>query len=709
MKKDKLSIIHLEDNIDDQKAFKILFESGIKLSLISFFTETFSNTKEYLNKNKEFTPELDFELIQFSTVPDFVDAMICFEDKDRKSIFHLSNNCQSTILFIFDYYLPDKLPSIIVNEMPFEAWFAALFPHIPVLKLTSGDPDKTSPICASEVFLSKGDIDNPEKFIRQLSQYYSQWWKPHFWISLEKYAKQTGRTSWHTPGHNAGSAFQMSQFQRGFYNSYGYLTFFTDLSVSVDTLGDLSEPDLPAPLKQAQQMSADIFGAEDTFYITNGTSTSNKAMLMTLLKPGETVLLDRNCHKSVHQAIVMSGAKPIYLIPAYNEKLGIWSPLSMDELIKNITRQHDKKPRILILTSCSYEGILYPIQKISQFCEDQGIIFYADEAWAPYLRFHPAYSYYYNQRLTRYNAIDGGAHFAVQSTHKALAAFSQASMIHISKRFRSILEECDTGEWDWLQERFSFKKRGSYSRFKHTLSEMLRYWHSTSPHYPMLATLDKSAIQMRLEGMHLLEERIGWVEHYRKRSENIVGSCFIDKEHIIGPGDFDGYFKDPLKIVIGFKEPIKGKRFKQALSDEYHIQWEKSTQGCIEFLVTIGTTKADIKKLFLEVVPKYATCLKCPNTSDLTFDEKLASGQVVVSPRDAVFSSGELVQIEKSIGRVAAQMLVPYPPGIPLFLPGLEITERMVQAVNNAIDVGSYHDVHGIYHDSGKNYIKVMA
>ena len=117
-------------------------------------------------------------------------------------------------------------------------------------------------------------------------------------------------TSWHTPGHNAGHAFSRSLFLQGFRHEYGAMTFRADLSVSVHSLGDLSTPESRTPLADAQRLTSEIFGSAQSCYITNGSTTSNKAMLMTLLRPGETVLLDRNCHKSVHHAVVMAGAIP---------------------------------------------------------------------------------------------------------------------------------------------------------------------------------------------------------------------------------------------------------------------------------------------------------------------------------------------------------------------------------------------------------------
>jgi arginine/lysine/ornithine decarboxylase len=712
-------VVHLEDRKSERLKFKKIFNARIREAIITFFKDQYSyKTLNPDFKKSDFTPKINIELAQASTVEEFQSLLV-------KKPGCTTNVGSSVLFFVLDYFVVEskesvdkevELPHCWIDGVRFNVWLKKYYPHIPVLQFTIGEPNVVTQISGWE-YEPKTMLDNPNELPKIVMQYCESWWKPTFSKALEKYGQKTGSRSWHTPGHNAGSAFFHSQFQKGFYSSYGASIFQTDLSVSVEHLGDLSEPDFNSPLKTSQERSADIFGSEETFYITNGTSTSNKALLMALLKPGETVLLDRNCHKSVHQAVVMSGAHPIYLTPAFNKKLGVWVPLSITEIQKKIEAfyEKNKKPRILILTTCTYEGIIYPIEKIATMCERNGIIFYADEAWAPYLRFHPTYADNSSKDDVRYNALDGGAHFVAQSTHKALAAFSQASMIHISKKFRSLFDKGPNKEWSWLHERFNMGGKGYYYKFRHELLETLRYWHSTSPHYPMLATLDRSGIQMRVEGTRLLEERISWVGNFTKDVNAVVaGGCVLDKEHIVGNFDqksFAQYMKDPLKLIIGFKNKEAGTRFKNILNQQ-HIQWEKSTVDCIEFLVTIGTQSRDLLNLW-DVIRNNSNLLGRPdpeNYNESDFDFKTASGQIKVLPRDAVNSIGELVSIDKCKGRICAQMLVPYPPGIPVFLPGLVISDQMIEIVKDAVSNGSEHDVHGLFknREDSKLYLKVM-
>jgi arginine decarboxylase len=526
-------------------------------------------------------------------------------------------------------------------------------------------------------------------------------------------------TNWHTPGHNSGNSFDYSPFLHGFHDAFGSMTFRTDLSVSVESLGDLSTPEGHTPLSEAQRQASEIFGSAQTCFVTNGTSTSNKAMLQTLLRPGETVLIDRNCHKSVHHAVVMSGAVPRFLPARYNARYGIWGPVALEDLEAELSRPTApaSKPRMLILTTCTYEGVLYPIWEIGRLCEKNGILFYADEAWAPHLNFHPFYTQEFPGRApVRYNAVNElcGAHFAVQSTHKALSAFSQASMIHVSTRFKRLLEDDSIRPFRWLRRRFGLHGHGSYEKFSHDLHEFLRYWHSTSPHYPMLATLDIAGIQMRLEGLKIIEERLHWVAAFKQRVARLCGlpedECFVGLGGITGDGpgwERQGYLQDPLKMILSFRNEKSCRRFEKQLL-KARIQWEKSTPVTILFLVTAGTVEEHFEYLY-RVCRQLYDCIGLPEEEfRIPSIPAAISEQAVVLPRDAALCDGELVLLEESEGRICGQMLVPYPPGIPVFLPGLRITRPMIELIRDVVETEGPAAVHGLFTRGKKYFVEVL-
>ncbi len=616
----------------------------------------------------------------------------------------LSENAKNCCLFLIDDQI-DNTPfnQLILDGMTLTQWFLTYFPAIPKVVITYPDHPKV-PIPARRWTKKNHEIF---RYPSRITHLFTSFWQPRFWTALRHYVQSQAGTNWHTPGHNNGNAFEKSYFLHGFHDAFEDMIFRTDLSVSVHSLGDLSTPDSHTPLSEAQKLTSEIFGSAQSCYVTNGTSTSNKAMLMTMLRPGEHVLLDRNCHKSVHHAIVTTGAIPHYLPANYNATLRVWGPIAYEDIVAALNADclAADKPRMLIITTCTYEGILYPIWDIAKACEKVGVVFYADEAWAPYLAFHP----YYTRMLpdntqVRYNAVNEiiGAHFAVQSTHKALAAFSQASMIHVSSRFKMLLETESNRAFRWLRKRFALNGHGSYEKFSHDLHEVLRYWHSTSPHYPTLATLDFAGVQMRLEGLRIIEERLHWVASFKQRVCDAcklpIDDCFLNLTSITGSTKYQeqGYLHDPLKMVLSFKSVGACTTFKKALI-KAHIQWEKATPVTVLFLVTAGTVEEHFEYLY-RICLKHADLIGRPEPS--TDDAKITqaiTGQPAVSPRDAALCYGELIPLAKSEGRIASQQLVPYPPGIPVFIPGLRITQAMIDLVLDVIDKEGHEAVHGLF------------
>src|SRR5262245_49672504 len=279
-----------------------------------------------------------------------------------------------------------------------------------------------------------------------------------FYDQLKNYVWMA-KDQWHTPGHSSGESLRGSPWVNDFYDFMGEHVFDADLSVSVPTLDSLMDP--RGIIGEAQQKAAKAFGAKRTFFATNGTSAANKVILQTLIAPGEKLLLDRNCHKSVHHGVVLSGANPVYLDSALNRKYGLYGPVPKKLLLKEIKKHPDAQA--LILTSCTYDGLRYDLEPIIEAAHARGIKVLIDEAWYGFARFHPAF---------RPTALEAGADYATQSTHKVLSAFSQASMIHVN----------DPG----------FRE--------HLFRENFNMHASTSPQYGLIASLDVGRKQAVMEG-----------------------------------------------------------------------------------------------------------------------------------------------------------------------------------------------------------------
>jgi arginine/lysine/ornithine decarboxylase len=711
----ELTVFHLQDKLADPQSLQSL-ANGLSDIFRTFCDETFPSEEP-----------IDWPPLRIVAVtsPDELNNVLFLDGDSANGL--LTDEGKACILIFLDdsFSVPGTegrmpLHALTMDSISLLEWLNTYFPAIPKVVLTTPGAEKVRLPSRRWVLKPKELLADCATHMPRIQHLVRSLWEPRFWHALRHYVMDEAGTSWHTPGHNSGHAFNRSLFLQGFRHEYGSMSFRSDLSVSVHNLGDLSKPESRTPLADAHRLTAEIFGSAQSCYITNGSSTANKAMLMTLLRPGETVLLDRNCHKSVHHAVVMAGAIPRYLPARFNARLGVWGPMTMADLRLAVQADYpeSQKPRMLVLTTCTYEGVLYPVWEIARQCERHGMLFYADEAWAPYLSFHPYYTTVTPRgRRVRYNAIheNTSAHFAVQSTHKTLAAFSQASMIHVSQRFK-LLFEGESDDFEWLRARFAINGHGSYEKFSHDLHEVLRYWHSTSPHYPMMATLDCAGVQMRIEGLRLIEERLRWVKTFKARVAHGCGlpeeACFVGLREIVGESEADifereGYLHDPLKLVLSFKTPEGCAAFKDLLR-ETKTQWEKSTPATILFLVSMGAVEEHFEYLYRTIM-QMKEVIGRPERD--AFDSSVAAAvnsQAIVLPRDAALCDGELIELSQTEGRISSQLLVPYPPGIPVFLPGLMITRPMIDIVQTVADTEGPDAVHGLFVRGKKYFVEVI-
>jgi len=353
--------------------------------------------------------------------------------------------------------------------------------------------------------------DTPEFVARNLVSHlrnYAESLKTPFFGAMVDYAEQANQM-WTCPGHNGGVFYQKSPIGRAFVKHLGEAVFRNDLDNSVVELGDLLIHEGPA--LAAQKAAAQIFGAERTYFVLNGTSTSNKIALTALVAPGDLVLFDRNNHKAAHQgALMLGGGIPVYLQTDRNAH-GMIGPIdfeSLDEqlirdsirrnpLIKDTQAWQRKRPfRVAIIEQCTYDGTIYNAQlildKLGPLCEY--IMF--DEAWAGFMKFHPLFKGHFAMGVEGLDS-DAPGIIATQSTHKQLAGFSQASQIHVKDAHLD-------GQ----------RRQVSHRRF----NESFMQHSSTSPFYPLFASLDVGAQMMKgRSGMVLWDDTIKLGIEMRKK------------------------------------------------------------------------------------------------------------------------------------------------------------------------------------------------
>jgi arginine decarboxylase len=495
-----------------------------------------------------------------------------------------------------------------------------------------------------------------------------------FYDALKNYVWMA-KDQWHTPGHSSGESLRGSPWVNDFYEFMGEHVFDADLSVSVPMLDSLMEP--RGVIAEAQAKAAKAFGARRTYFATNGTSTANKVIFQTLLAPGEKLLLDRNCHKSVHHGVVLSGANPVYLDSALNRKYGLYGPVPKKTLLNAIRKHPDAQA--LILTSCTYDGLRYDLAPIVKAAHAKGIKVIIDEAWYGFARFHPEF---------RPTALEAGADYATQSTHKVLSAFSQASMIHIN----------DPG----------FRE--------HLFRENFNMHTSTSPQYGLIASLDVARKQAVMEGYKLLSRTLELAKEVKELINSTRVFRVLELDDLLPDKvKHDGIRLDPTKVTID----ISGcgytvEDLQKELFERYNIQVEKSTFNTLTLLLTIGTTRSKVSRLY-DALMRIARENKAPRRLVQT-PEIPSFTNLRYLPRDAYYCGGELVPVfddrervnRKLAGRVCADQIVPYPPGIPVLVPGQLITSKVIEYVGDLLHSHKRMEMHGVVHEGYLPCIRVL-
>jgi len=496
-----------------------------------------------------------------------------------------------------------------------------------------------------------------------------------FYDALKSYVLMA-KDAWHTPGHSSGDSLRDSPWVSDFYEFMGEHVFDADLSVSVPMLDSLMEP--TGVIAEAQKIAAKAFGARRTFFATNGTSTGNKVIFQTLIAPGEKLLLDRNCHKSVHHGVVLSGAHPVYLDSSVNRRYGIFGPIPKKSILRAIEEHGDAEA--LVLTSCTYDGLRYDLQPIIEAAHAKGIKVVVDEAWYGFARFHPAF---------RPTALEAGADYATQSTHKVLSAFSQAAMIHVN----------DPG--------FN----------EHIFRENFNMHTSTSPQYSMIASLDVARKQAVMEGYKLLSRTLSLSIELRQQINSTGVFRVLELEDLL-PEEVrnDNIQVDPTKVTVDISQcGYTVEELQHELFERYNIQVEKSTFNTLSLLLTIGTTRSKVSRLYdalMRIAREGRPARRLYRTPDIPGFTHLK-----YLPRDAFYCGGQALPILDDQdrvnaglnGRVAADQITPYPPGIPVLVPGQVITAEILQYLAGLLRSHKRVELHGIVYDGYMPCVRVLT
>lgn len=634
--------------------------------------------------------------------------------------------------------------------------------YLPVFAFSSSNSvtDATFQQLSLNVEFFEYEISNAADIAVTISQKVEEYEKavtPPLTRALINFAKE-GKYTFCTPGHMSGTAFQHSPIGALFYDFFGANTFKADVSVSVGELGSLL--DHSGPHRDAEKYIAETFNADRSYIVTNGTSTANKIIGLYSAPAGSTVLIDRNCHKSLTHLMMMSNVIPIYLRPTRNA-YGILGGIPQSEFKHETIEKRVKEtpnatwPVHAVVTNSTYDGLFYNTGFIKNTLDVKSIHF--DSAWVPYTNFSPIYQGLAGMSGGR---TEGKVIYETQSTHKLLAAFSQASMIHVKGEINEA-----------------------------TFNEAFMMHTSTSPFYPIVASTETAAAMMRGNvGRRLIDESIDRAIRFRKeikrlreesdswffdvwQPENIgTKECWElkpeDKWHGFRNIDQEHMYLDPIKVTLltpglngdgtmaerGIPASIVSKYL-----DDRGVIVEKTGPYNLLFLFSFGidNTKAmgllrelcnfrrdyDRNLEIKEAIPSLYK--KDPSFYDGMRLQELAQGihklivehdlpnmmfhaietlpKMVMTPFEAFQRelNGEVeeVRIQDMQDKVNANMILPYPPGVPLVMPG-----EMLTADNRAVldfmlmlcEIGEHFpgfetDIHGAYRQPDGSYtVKVL-
>ncbi len=619
--------------------------------------------------------------------------------------------------------------------------------------------------------------DTPEFVARHIireAKSYLESVQPPFFKALLDYAED-GSYSWHCPGHSGGVAFLKSPVGQMYHQFYGENMLRADVCNAVEELGQLLDHN--GAIGESERNAARIFNADHCFFVTNGTSTSNKIVWHHTVAPDDVVVVDRNCHKSVLHSIIMTGAVPVFLKPTRNH-YGIIGPIPQSEfepatiqakikanpLLKGVDAKK-VKPRVLTLTQSTYDGVLYNTETIKNMLDGYVANLHFDEAWLPHAAFNPFYGTYHAMGKKRERPMHSVV-YATQSIHKLLAGISQASHVLVQDSQKTKLD-------------------------RHLFNEAYLMHTSTSPQYSIIASCDVAAAMMEPPGgTALVEESIAEALDFRRAMRKVDDEYGKDwwfkvwgpdelVEDGIGRADSwiikgkgksskwhgfgnlaDGFnMLDPIKATIVTPGlDLNGKFDKTGIPAsivtkflaEHGVIVEKTGLYSFFIMFTIGITKGrwnslltalqqfkddyDRNQPMWRILPEFCqkhrayermglrdlchhvhTLYAKYDIARLTTEMYLSDLTPAMKPSDAyaqiAHRNTERVPVDDLLGRITTSLVTPYPPGIPLLIPGEVFNKKIVDYLKFAREFnlqcpGFETDIHGLVEEVGADGVK---
>ncbi|MBU8906742.1 aminotransferase class I/II-fold pyridoxal phosphate-dependent enzyme [Desertibacillus haloalkaliphilus] len=443
----------------------------------------------------------------------------------------------------------------------------------------------------------------------------------------------------HIPGHKKGNG-----------TDSNFRSFIGDNALSIDLINIGPLDDLHHPhgiIKEAQELAAEAFGADHTFFSVQGTSGAIMTMIMSVCGPGDKIIVPRNVHKSVMSAIIFSGATPIFIHPEIDNRLGISHGITTDAVEKALEHHPDAKG--LLVINPTYFGISANLKEIVNICHRYHIPVLVDEAHGVHIHFH---------NKLPLSAMQAGADMAATSVHKLGGSMTQSSVLNV--------------------------KEGLVSPTR--IQSIISMLTTTSTSYLLLSSLDTARKQLATNGHEMIETALQLAEQTRNDINQIQGLYCVGQEIIGSKATYD---YDPTKLIISVKDlGITGYEVEGWLRENYNIEVELSDLYNILCIVSFGDTRQETTTLVealsnLSKLHVHSIEARQPHPVTVPNIPTLA-----LSPRDAFYAETEVIPFEKSAGRIIAEFIMVYPPGIPILSPGEIISQENLDYINENVNVG---------------------
>lgn len=406
--------------------------------------------------------------------------------------------------------------------------------------------------------------------------------------------------------------------------------------------------------RQAELLAADAWDAADATFLVNGSSTGNIAFLLGACRTGEKVLVARNLHTSLLSGLILSGARPVYLYPDVHPELNLTLDVSPDTVRQALDAHPDA--RAVTLISPSYTGVAADLASISALCRERRVDLFVDEAWGPHFPFHDALPP---------GAVKAGASAAVTSIHKLISGLTQASLMTF----------------------------GRWGTGRAAISPAISLIETTSPSALIAASIDVARRQMVLDGQRLLEQTIEIANQARTRLQKVPGLRIINDSVIAGR---TGTGFDPTRIMIDVQGTgLTGFQAEASLRSDCRIGVEMSDHAGVIVHITIGDTPESVEHLVRGF--EWLSSQQSSAGSSPAIDNRLrSSGSAIFSatpaltPREAALGTTRTVSLSEAVGEIAAEIITPYPPGIPVVAPGDVFTSESIDYLRTAASAGMH-------------------